>query len=102
MTYIKQVQQQLLQAQKMESIGMLASGVAHEFNNILTAIIPNAELIRITTSEKDVNHSRADAIQKSANRASDIVKKLLNFARSESTHKTESTDFVKVVKVALQ
>jgi len=98
MTYIKQVQKQLLQAQKMESIGMLASGVAHEFNNILTAIIPNAELIKITTSETDANYLRADAIQKSANRASEIVKKLLNFARSESTHKTESTDFVKVIK----
>ena len=97
MTYIKQVQQQLSQAQKMESIGMLASGVAHEFNNILTAIIPNAELIKITTLENDVNHLRADSIQKSANRAGEIVKKLLNFARNENSQKNESTDFIKVV-----
>jgi nitrogen-specific signal transduction histidine kinase len=101
MTYIKQVQQQLLQAQKMESIGMLASGVAHEFNNILTAIIPNAELIKITTTETDANNYRADSIKKSANRASEIVKKLLNFARSEGTHKVESTDFIKVVNDTL-
>ncbi len=60
MTYLKKVQQQLMQAQKMESIGMLASGVAHEFNNILTGIIPNAELIKLTTSENNPNHSRAE------------------------------------------
>ena len=95
MTYIKRVQQQLLQAQKMESIGMLASGVAHEFNNILTGIIPNAELIKLTTSAEDANHTRAESIQKSANRAADIVKKLLNFARSDKTDKSKITDFVK-------
>jgi two-component system, cell cycle sensor histidine kinase and response regulator CckA len=102
MTYIKQVQKQLLQAQKMESIGMLASGVAHEFNNILTAIIPNAELIKITTTEIDDNHIRADSIQKSANRASDIVKKLLNFARSDGASKTDSTNFIRVVNDTIE
>jgi signal transduction histidine kinase/ActR/RegA family two-component response regulator len=95
MTYIKQVQHQLLQAQKMESIGMLASGVAHEFNNILTGIIPNAELIKMTTDTEGVNYKRADSIQKSANRATDIVKKLLNFAREDKSTSESSTDFVK-------
>jgi signal transduction histidine kinase/CheY-like chemotaxis protein len=101
MTYIKQVQQQLFQAQKMESIGMLASGVAHEFNNILTGIIPNAELIKLTTNTDNANYQRADSIQKSANRASEIVKKLLNFARNESIQRTESTDFIRVVQDTL-
>ena len=59
MTYIKKVQQQLLQAQKLESIGMLSSGIAHEFNNILTGIIPNAELIKMTISPDNQNHIRA-------------------------------------------
>ena len=95
MTYIKQVQQQLLQAQKMESIGMLASGVAHEFNNILTGILPNAELIKMTTPANEANYLRADSIQKSATRASEIVKKLLNFARNDSIQKKQSTDFIK-------
>jgi signal transduction histidine kinase/CheY-like chemotaxis protein len=94
MTYIKRVQQQLLQAQKMESIGMLASGVAHEFNNILTGIIPNAELIKMTLDTEDTNYSRADAIQNSAYRAAEIVKKLLNFARSDKDKKKEVVNFV--------
>jgi len=94
MTYIKRVQQQLLQAQKMESIGMLASGVAHEFNNILTGIIPNAELIKMTLDTEDTNYARADAIQNSAYRAAEIVKKLLNFARSDKDKKKEVVDFI--------
>jgi len=40
----KQIEAQLLQSQKMETIGTLAGGVAHDFNNILTAIVGNAEL----------------------------------------------------------
>jgi len=94
MTYIKKVQQQLLQAQKMESIGMLASGVAHEFNNILTGIIPNAELIKMTLDAGDTNYARADAIQNSAYRAAEIVKKLLNFARSDRDKKKEVVNFI--------
>ena len=101
MTYIKQVQQQLLQAQKMESIGMLASGVAHEFNNILTGIIPNAELIKMTLNTEDTNYSRADAIQNSAYRAAEIVKKLLNFARSDRDKKKEIVNFVQSARETL-
>ncbi len=95
MTYIKKMQKQLLQAQKMESIGMLASGVAHEFNNILTGIIPNAELIKMTSDNSSSNFARAEAIQKSAYRAADIVRKLLNFARNDKERKDQSINLAR-------
>ena len=98
MTYIKKMQQQLLQAQKMESIGMLASGVAHEFNNILTGIIPNAELIKMTIEPQNSNYTRAEAIQNSAYRAAEIVKKLLNFARNDKEKKEQVIDFTKAAR----
>ncbi len=98
MTYIKKIQQQLLQAQKMESIGMLASGVAHEFNNILTGIIPNAELIKMTSEKDPNNFARAEAIQKSAYRAAEIVRKLLNFARNDKEKEGQVINFTKAAK----
>jgi len=96
MTYIKKVQQQLLQAQKLESIGMLSSGIAHEFNNILTGIIPNAELIKMTLPPESTNYNRAASIQKSAVRASDIVKKLLSFSRDDKINVNEISNFIVV------
>jgi PAS domain S-box-containing protein len=102
MTYLKKVQQQLMQAQKMESIGMLASGVAHEFNNILTGIIPNAELIKLTTNSDDSNHSRAESIEISANRAAEIVKKLLNFARDDNKIDTKFVNLAKAINETLE
>ena len=96
MTYIKKVQHQLLQAQKMESIGMLVSGIAHEFNNILTGIIPNAELIKMTSAEDDANYLRAKSIQKSATRASEIVKKLLSFARDNKSDDKGVSNFLQI------
>jgi len=96
MTYLKKVQQQLLQAQKLESIGMLASGIAHEFNNILTGIIPNAELIKMTSAPDSTNFNRAASIQRSAVRASDIVKKLLSFSRDDKINVNEVSNFIVV------
>lgn len=80
----KEIYRQLMQSQKLESIGMLVSGIAHEFNNILSGILPNAELIKMTVKEKDdPNYQRADAIHKSSQRASNIIKQLLSFARDD-------------------
>ncbi|MEJ2637116.1 MAG: ATP-binding protein, partial [Calditrichia bacterium] len=81
-TELKKIQEQLLQGQKLESIGMMASGIAHDFNNILAAIIPNAELIKIASQKGDQNFKRAEIIEKSAHRASDIAQRLLTFTRN--------------------
>lgn len=80
-TEIKKIQEQLLQSQKLESIGMMASGIAHDFNNILAAIIPNAELIKYSAGKDTQNFKRAEIIEKSAHRASDIASRLLTFTR---------------------
>ncbi len=86
-TELKKIQQQLLQSQKLESVGVMASGIAHDFNNILAAIIPNAELIKLSSSPGSENAERAEIIKKSALRASDIASKLLTFTRGQDHEK---------------
>jgi two-component system cell cycle sensor histidine kinase/response regulator CckA len=85
-TELKKIQQQLLQSQKLESIGLMASGIAHDFNNILAAIIPNSELIKLSSKPEEINFKRAEIIEKSAHRASEIAQRLLTFTR-QSHHK---------------
>ncbi|MFC2105968.1 PAS domain S-box protein [Candidatus Bipolaricaulota bacterium] len=74
---------QLRQAQKLESIGTLASGVAHEINNPLTSIIGYAQLIHDRT-EKSGLRDYAQGIIEEGNRVANIVKSLLSFSRQES------------------
>jgi len=77
----KEVEKQLAQAHKLQSIGLLAGGVAHDFNNILSGIMGYAGLIRIQTpADKDV-HQYAKIIEKAAIKGSELTKKLLAFAR---------------------
>ncbi len=78
----RKLEEQLFQAQKMESIGRLAGGVAHDFNNILTSIMGYAELLKIKfTNTTARERQAADIIIKSAERASDLTQQLLAFAR---------------------
>lgn len=79
----KKLEEQLFQVQKMEAIGRLTGGVAHDFNNILTAIIGNAEMILSGMSPIDPNYKRMKALLESANRASNLTKKLLTFSRKQ-------------------
>jgi PAS domain S-box-containing protein len=85
LTEYKSMQQQLVQAQKLESIGLLASSIAHEFNNILAGILPNAELIKRSIPDESPDFNRLSAIETSARRAAHIVKKLLSFARKDNS-----------------
>jgi PAS domain S-box-containing protein len=78
----KKLEEQLFQSQKMESIGRLAGGVAHDFNNILTSIMGYAELLKIKFGNISNSEGHAaEIILKSAQRASELIRQLLGFAR---------------------
>ncbi len=82
-THIKQLETQLLQAQKMEAIGQLAGGVAHDFNNILQAINGYTELATEDTDSAHPAQSSLAEIAKAADRAAKLVGQLLAFSRRQ-------------------
>ncbi len=82
-TYRKQLEQQLFQAKKMESIGMLAGGVAHDFNNILTTIRGYADLMMMNMKSTDPFFNDVDNIIKGVKRAEDLIRQLLAFSRRQ-------------------
>ena len=73
----------LLQAQKMESIGRLSGGIAHDFNNMLSPIIGYSEMIRDSLDPRDTNYEMADEILKAGQRAGDLTRQLLAFSRKQ-------------------
>jgi PAS domain S-box-containing protein len=80
----KKLEKQLQQAQKMESIGRLAGGVAHDLNNILTPILGYAELLQDSFSQSDERNNLVKQIIKSGDRAKNIVHQLLAFSRKQA------------------
>ncbi len=83
LTEKKRLEEQFRQSQKMESVGRLAGGVAHDFNNILTAIIGNAELTRMSLSPADPIYPDIVEIGKAAERAANLTRQLLAFSRKQ-------------------
>jgi signal transduction histidine kinase/CheY-like chemotaxis protein len=73
----------LRQAQKLEAIGRLAGGVAHDFNNILTAILGYGELVLAQCDASDPRHEDVNEILKAAARAASLTRQLLAFSRRE-------------------
>ena len=74
-------EQQLRRAEKMAAIGELASGIAHNFNNLLTPILGNAEMLKSAKGVPADQAAMADEIIQAGWRASDLVAQLLTFAR---------------------
>lgn len=79
----KSLQEQLLQSQKLESIGQLAGGVAHDYNNILGVVIGYAQLLKAKHRGDYEIRQPADAILTAATRGADLTRQLLAFARKE-------------------
>ncbi len=80
----KQLEEQLNQSQKMEAVGQLAGGVAHDFNNMLSGIMGSAEIIG-KLSNNDKISELADVIIKAAETAGNLTKQLLSFSRKGSS-----------------
>ena len=81
----KQLEAQLMQAQKMEAVARLAGGVAHDFNNLLTVILGNGEMLLRDLPEDDPRRLYAEEINETAERASTLVRELLAFGRKQIT-----------------
>ena len=79
----KNLEDQLRQSQKMEAIGRLAGGVAHDFNNILTAILGYATLLMKKIPVKDPNYELAVQIQETTDKAAALTRQLLTFSRKQ-------------------
>ncbi len=79
----RKLENSLLQAGKLAAIGQLAAGVAHEINNPLTAINANAEMLKMFISPDDENYESVDLIARAGERATKVVRGLLDFARQE-------------------
>jgi len=79
---MQKLQEQLFQAQKMETIGTLAGGIAHDFNNLLAGILGTASLIRTSFDRNSSLQEHVETIEQAALRASDLTKQLLGFARA--------------------
>jgi two-component system cell cycle sensor histidine kinase/response regulator CckA len=77
------LENQLAQAQKMDSIGRMAGGVAHDFNNLLTAMLGNLEFARAGLSPDDPLLAELEEIEKAARRATELTRQLLTFARRQ-------------------
>jgi two-component system sensor histidine kinase EvgS len=97
---MKILQKQLFQAQKMEAIGNLSGGIAHDLNNILGIILGNAELAEDTLPESHPAYESITAITEAGFRARDVIRQLLNFCRKD-TGKLQPIDCCAQIKNSL-
>ena len=84
----KHLQAQLAQSQKMEALGTLAGGVAHDFNNILAAILGNADLARQDLQENASARESLHEISTAARRGRELVRQILAFSRQQPVERT--------------
>ncbi len=102
----KQLEAQFLRAQRLESLGTLASGIAHDMNNVLTPILAASQLLPMRLKEiDDRSQSLLRMLEESARRGTDLVQQILSFARGSDGTRTPVQirhTLSEVVKVARQ
>jgi len=87
-TEMKNLENQLRQAQKMEAIGTLVGGISHDFNHLLQGINGYAELLSMNKTPDDPDYHKITSLRKICRRAADLVQQLLVFSRKAKTKKT--------------
>jgi PAS domain S-box-containing protein len=98
----EQLEAQLRQAQKLETIGTLAGGIAHDFNNILTPIMGFAEIAGLNIPQDSPAQANLDQILRAAHRAKDLVKQIMAFGRlNEQCYRPQSISMIISETVAL-
>jgi PAS domain S-box-containing protein len=97
----KKMEHAILHAQKIESIGKLAGGVAHDFNNILASVLGSASILRRRLTEKSKFYKYVEIIEVAARRGSSLTRQLLTFARKTET-KDELVDVNDTIRETVQ
>lgn len=93
----KKMEEELLRAQKLESLGVLAGGIAHDFNNLLTSIMGNISLIKLYIDSPDELSQILEDAEKASLRARDLTYQLLTFSKGGAPIK-KATSIVELVK----
>ncbi|MBF0303682.1 MAG: response regulator [Desulfamplus sp.] len=96
----KLLENELRQAQKMESIGTLTGGIAHDFNNILNIMLGNAELAIEDIPQSSPAHAKVESIRAAGHKASGIVKQLLSFGR-KTDMELKPIDIVPIIRESI-
>lgn len=94
----KKLEMRLQHVQKMEAIGTIAAGVAHNFRNTLTEILVNSQVIQMNYEDRSGLHEVADRINKSVKRGAGLVDGLLQFSRRQIANEFQKMDLVGVVQ----
>ena len=95
------LEEELFQAQKMDSLGRLAGGIAHDFNNILTAIVSYTELAQQDAADRPEVSESLSEVLRAAHRASDLVRQILAFSRTRAVERVP-VSVPRIVHEALQ
>ena len=99
-TDLKRLEDELLNAQKLESVGILAGGIAHDFNNILAVVLGNISLARSHLNNEGIVSDRLLEAEKACLRAKDLTQQLLTFSRGGESVK-EPIDLKDIIREAV-
>jgi two-component system cell cycle sensor histidine kinase/response regulator CckA len=97
----RKIENELLKMQRLESLGLLAGGIAHKFNNFLAAIISNIALIKLRTRREEAIYGKLESVEKTAWKAADAAQQLLTFSKGGAPIK-KATSIIEIITAATE